>query len=171
MRNLVPIKITIGIKPDGFALYPDFNTLASVQATGMDWSRYVDVHGLGWQYDSCCGHKTETADSPFGQQFGILIVPKVFADEAIVAFSDVVVQQTENQLEGFYDTHVAGDQPEQEIDNDILTSIKLHRDLGLPDEPWMVQALNPNTDDRGIRKNKRKHWSDYKVMVGVRIVR
>lgn len=170
MRNLVPIKITIGIKQDGAAQYPDFNTLASVQASGMDWSRYVDVEGLGWHYDSCCGHKTDTVDSPFGQQFGILITPKAFADEAIVAFPLVVFKQTKLETQVFYDTHVTQDQPEQEIDGDILTAIKIHRDLGLVDEAWMTRAIDPTTDDRGIRKNTRKFWRDYSALVGVVIV-
>ncbi len=191
MRDLVPIKIIIGLLTDseslranqtlGHASYPDFNSLPVVQASGLDWAHYINTFGLGWQYDSCCGHKEDTVDSPFGQQFGILIIPKVFADQAITAFGITVAtphapfsyairKQTEPQLKEFYDTHVAADQPEQNIDNEILTSIKLHRDLGRVDEPWMLRALDPNTDDPGITKNKQKHWDDFKLLKGVRIV-
>ena len=93
-RSLVPIRVTIGLKPNGHALYPDFNTLASVQASGMDWSRYVDIEGIGWHYDKQRGHKVDDLESPFGQQFGVLIVPKVMANEAIAAFPTVVVKLT-----------------------------------------------------------------------------
>ena len=66
-RNLVPMKVIIRLNNEGQALYPNFNTLNIVQASGLDWARYIDVHGLGWHYDKTSGHKEESIDSPFGR--------------------------------------------------------------------------------------------------------
>ena len=53
---LVPLLVKITLGPNGHAKYPAFNTLAVVQASGLDWSKYIDVHGSGWLYDSV-GHR------------------------------------------------------------------------------------------------------------------
>jgi len=101
-RELVPLKVKIGIKENGQAKYPDFNQLQVVKDSGMDWSKYVDIQGLGWHYDKTSGHKEETVDSPFGQQWGVLIVPKVFVTEATTTFPDDCTKLTESELEDFY---------------------------------------------------------------------
>jgi hypothetical protein len=33
-----------------------------------------------------------------------------------------------------------------------------------------MSAKDPETDTPGVRKNKRKKWSDYKALTGVEIV-
>ena len=81
--ELVGIKVKIGqCGVTGCAKYPDFSKLACVQASPLDWSKYVDVHGLGWHYD-CCGHQEDEDGSPAGMQWGMLIIPETFADEAV----------------------------------------------------------------------------------------
>jgi len=130
----------------------------------------VDIEGLGWHYDKQRGHKVDDPASPFGQQFGILIVPKGMADEAIAAFPGVVIKLTPPQVEVFYNNFAHAHEPEQEIDTDILNVIKVHRDLGLPDEPWMTAALDSTNRAHGIRKNNRRFFSDYALEVGVNIV-
>ena len=169
-RDLVPIKVTIGLRANGDHDHPDFSVLPSVVASGLDWSRYVDVHGSGWLYDGCCGHKTDTLESPFGSWFGVLLVPKAFADEAVAEFGSTIVKIRETELEPFYNDHVAKDMPEQEIDSDILNAIKVHRDLGRVDEAWMTDALDSTTDSRGIRVNQKKTFASYKTLTNLNVV-
>ena len=111
--NLVPIKVKIGLKDSGGAKYPKFNNLAVTGA--VDWSKYIDLHGSGWLYD-CCGHQEAETGSPVGQQWGMILVPKVFADEAIAAFPNEVTKLTETQCESFYNDKHAKDFEDEEID-------------------------------------------------------
>lgn len=170
MRNLVPVKVKIGLKNNSHAKYPDFNLLDAVKASGLDWSYYVDINGLGWHYDKKCGHKEEAADSLFGMQWGVLVIPQDFADQAAVAFPAEVTKLTEAELEDFYDNRAHAHEPDEEMDATVLQGIKMKQDLGLPLTPQQTAALDPNDDTRGIRKNKRRKWADFKQLVGVNIV-
>lgn len=165
--DLVPIKIKIGLKENGQAQYPNFNQLTAVG--GMDWSKYIDVNGSGWLYD-CCGHKEQEVGSPMGQQWGVILVPKVFADEAVAAFPSEVTKLTEVEVSDFYDNKHAKDFPDEEIDNDILQGIKLKQDLGQQLTLQQVKALDPDDDTPGVRKNKRKVWTDYKALKAIKVV-
>jgi hypothetical protein len=170
-RNLVPIKVKIEKRTDnGHHKYPDFSELAIVKNTGMDWSRYVDVFGLGWHYDKKCGHQEEEVGSPLGMQWGVLIVPKEFADQAVAMYPEMVTKLTETELETFYDNRAHAHEPEEEINTYVLQAIKAKVDLGLALTPEQMSAKDPETDTPGVRKNKRKKWSDYKALTGVEIV-
>lgn len=169
MAELVGIKVKIGMRPNGHADHPKFNRLPVVQASGMDWSKYVDVAGLGWHYDKTSGHKEETLDSPRGQQWGVLIVPEQFAAEAIAEFPDLVTELTEVELEDFHDNKARAHLPDEEVDVDILTGIKLKQDLGIPLTEQQQKALDPDDDTRGIVKSKRKKWADRKIRKGITI--
>ncbi|MCC5302495.1 hypothetical protein, partial [Staphylococcus aureus] len=70
--ELVALKVMIGLHEQGHAAYPDFGSLACVKASGADWAHYVDRAGSGWLY-SRCGHKEHEDDSPFGEQWGMLL--------------------------------------------------------------------------------------------------
>lgn len=169
-RQLVPIKVKIGLKSNGNALYPDFNKLQTVADSGMDWAKYIDIYGLGWHYDKVSGHKEETTDSPFGQQWGALIVPPAFADEAIAMYPETTSKLTEAELEDFYNTKAHAHEPDENIDTDILAGIKAKQDLGLSLTADQQKALDPDDHTvRGIVKNRRKRWVDYKTLVGVTI--
>jgi hypothetical protein len=87
-RELVAIKVRIGLKPNGHAEYPNFNELGSVRKENMDWAIYVDQFGIGWQYDKTSGHKEHSEDSPAGMQWGMLLVPTDFAREAVEMFPE-----------------------------------------------------------------------------------
>ena len=170
MSELVPIKVKIGLKNNGQAKYPNFNTLQAVIASGMDWSKYVDIYGLGWHYDKTSGHKEDTLDSPFGQQWGVLIIPKDFADEAVSKFPLDCIKIDETALEDFIDNKAHVHMPDEDIDLNIVQGIREKQALGLTLTQWQIDALNPNTDTPGIRKNKKKKWVDYKALTGVTIV-
>ena len=168
-RELVGIKVKIGLKANGHAKYPTFNDLPIVKASGMDWSKYVDVMGLGWHYDKTSGHKEETQDSPFGQQWGMLIIPEEFATQAVAVFPADVTRLTEVELEDFYDNKAHAHEPDELFDEQVLTGIKMKQDLGIALTTQQVKALDPNDDTPGIRKNKNKKWANKKSIVGVTI--
>jgi len=170
MRNLVPVKVKIGLKPNGHALYPNFNQLNEVMEKGMDWANYIDTLGEGWMYDKSSGHRDDTPDSPFGQQWGVLLVPKAFAEQAVVAFPEDCQELTEAETADFYDNKVAVDEPEEIIDTEVLTAIKVKQDLGLSLTPDQQDALDPKKPARGIRENPRKKWATHKASRKIEIV-
>jgi len=169
MKNLVPIKVKIGLNEAGQAKYPNFNSMQTVQNTGMDWSKYIDVHGSGWLYDEC-GHQDEDVDSPRGQQWGLVLVPKEFADEAVTRYPGDVTKLNETATQDFYDNKHAIEQPDEEIDNEVLQGIKLKQDLGQTLTKQQQDALDPNKEERGVRKNPNKKFVDFKTKRGFNIV-
>lgn len=170
-RQLVPLKVTIGLSPDGTHDHPDFGQLAIVQASGMDWSNYVDTEGLGWHYDQCCGHEIDRIpDSPVGTWNGLLLVPRAFANQAIAAFPTICQKLNNAQAETFWEGHATSQDPDEEIDDVILAAIDLKQRLNLPLTPEQSRAIDPGDDTPGIRKNKRKLWDDYKALTGTVIV-
>jgi len=169
MREMVPIKVKIGLKPNGNAKYPDFNQLQIVENSELDWSYYVDVQGLGWEYDKTSGHRENTPSSPVGQQWGVLVIPEEFANQAIAMFPNDIESINETELEDFYNNkaHIYDD--EETVDEKVLHSIKIKQDLEIELTPQQLKALDPNDDAPGLRKNKKKKWNDYKNLVDVQI--
>lgn len=169
--NLVPIKINIGLREDnGQHKFPLFNDLESGIRGNMDWSYFVDKHGLGWHYDKCCSHRIEKPGAPFGMQWGMLLVPKKFADAAIEKFGDVVTKMTEVECEEFYNVHCHAHEPEIRIDEKVMESIKTKESLGIALSEEDKSAVNPQTETRGIRKNLNRNWTDFKKVSGTKIV-
>ncbi len=169
MKDLIAIKVKIGIDNEGRAKYPEFNQIDILIRQGLDWSKYIDVYGLGWQYDKTSGHKEDSTESPFGQQWGVLIVPEDFAQDAISRFPNEVTQIDETELENFYDNKAHVHEPDEKIDSKILEGIKLKQDLGQGLTADQTKALDPTDPTPGITKNNKKKWSDYKSIVGVNI--
>lgn len=165
---LVPIKVKIGLSNNGSADYPNFNLLPSVQSSGLDWSKYIDVRGSGWLYDTI-GHKEEDTDSPRGMQWGMILVPEQFAIEAVAQFPNEVSVIDEVEAEDFYNNRHAVGQPDEEIDNEVLTGIKLKKDLGLALTQQQQNALDPNKPERGIRKNETKTYAGLKAKRGFQV--
>jgi len=159
MSELAAIKVRISSKLEGGCLYPDFNSLAVVQASGMDWSNYVGQ----WYYDNVCGHAEVDGESPEGYWFGMLLIPEIFADQAEAAFPSDITRLTGVQAETFYNDRHAADFPDEDFDVSILEGIKLKQDLSLPLTANQISAIDPLTDTPGIRKNKKKLWTDYSV--------
>lgn len=172
VRNLVPIKVKIGLRENGQAQYPDFNLLPSVG--GVDWSKYVDINGLGWHYDKTCGHREDSVDSPFGMQWGVLIVPREFANEAIARFPEEVTKFTELELEDFYDNKAHAHEPDEHIQDQVLAVFELIEKNGgtltQEQQERRARALDPNDPEPGVRRNKKKRWAENKIEAGVIIV-
>ena len=162
-RELTAIKVKIGKKKDGHAKYPDFGLLQVVKDEGMDWAKYVDVYGLGWKYDKKCGHDEVDVESPQGIWLGMLVVPEVFALQAVAMFPDEVELLDDVDAENFYNNRVTVKMSDEIVDNDVLQGIKLKQDLGQPLTAQQLKALDPNDDTSGIRKNKDKVWADFRA--------
>lgn len=180
MKTLAAIKVKIGLSPGGGAKYPAFGMLPSVQATGLDWSKYVDVYGLGWFYDEI-GHKDEAPDSPTGQQWGVLVVPPDFADEAVATFSDECVRLSEASCADFIENRALVRMPDLKHDANTLSG--LQAEIGLlkeliVDDPTLgprlddakaraAKAVNPDDPHPGVRRDPMRRWSTIKASHGV----
>jgi len=177
--ELTAIKVKIGLNVNGSAKYPSFNNLPVVKAAGMDWAKYVDTQGLGWHYDKTSGHQDETADSPRGQQYGVLIIPEQFAVEAEAAFPSECTRINEIELQDFYETKAHAHEPDDNIDEQVINSLQATLNLmektgAKPAELTAMKAkiknaMNPNHQEPGIKRNKRKKWVDMKLNTNVTI--
>jgi hypothetical protein len=169
MADMAVLKVKIGKNTQGFAAYPDFNSLAVVQASGMDWSKYIDSNGSGWLYDAD-GHDVDTVDSPRGQQWGLILAPETFVNQAVTAFPTLCSRLTDAEGEAFYQSQHARDFEEEEIDEVALTKIKRKQDLGKKLTRADKRALDKRSDSRGIRKNRRKKFKDFKTDRGFNVI-
>lgn len=169
--ELVPIKVTIGLRKDGNADYPDFGLLGIVILSELNWSVYVDQQGSGWLY-SCCGHKEVEPGSPFGQQFGMLLVPATFAAEAAAMYPTIVEILSEVEAETFYDDDVAKNYDEEILDLAIIEAItardKVTPSLG-PRTSHQEKAMDKDDPTPGIRPNWRKTFVQFKAKTGITI--
>jgi hypothetical protein len=183
--ELVGLKFQVGIHDTedanrgvkvGHAKYPNFNLVSQEARKGMDWSKYIDVHGIGMQYDKTSGHQDHTNESPFGEQTCVIAVPEDFANEALSMFS-FIVELTEQELEDFYNDKAHAHEDDEHLDADVLTGLKVKKELmegqGLNTaamDAKIRKALDPNDqNERGVRKNKNKSWSDFKANKGLTI--
>ena len=175
MKELVPIKISIGLKSTGAAagqhLYPDFGALEVVRASGLNWSRYIDVYGTGWHYCRKSGHSDDDPGiaSPAGHQHGMLLVPKEFADQAASAFAEVE-KMTEVEAKSFYETRCMIGAVETFENADVLMAMAAKRQLGVEETDQDRRALDPDDPTPGIVKNERATWTGFKKAAKVKIV-
>ncbi len=176
--ELVPLKVKILIKGKewsnykqrGHAFYPDFNLLQCIIDAGLDWSYYVDQYGGGWHYDKQSGHKEEDGDnSPHGLQWGVLLVPEEFAEQAEALYPKQTEIISEAEFETFYNDRAHAHEASEKLDADILAGIKSKQDLGLDITAEQTAALNPEDPTPGIVKNKNKIFTDYKTVTGITI--
>jgi hypothetical protein len=183
-RDLVPLRIEVGIDPtNGHAAYPNFNLISSAARKGMDWSKYLDVHGGGMQYDKTSGHKDDSAESPYGKQTCCISVPQDFATEALELFPSTVTEMTPVEFEIFYDVKAHAHEPDEEIDTDRINGLNAQRSLMVATEKTMAdtdriaeldvvvkKALDPlDGTEAGVKKNMKKRWADVKTTIGVNL--
>jgi hypothetical protein len=184
--QLVGLKFQVGLHSSddasrgvkvGHAKYPNFNLVSSATREGMDWCKYIDVKGIGMQYDKACGHKEDSVDSPFGEQTCVIAVPEAFADEAVALFPGLVNEMTEAEFIAFYDGKAHAHEDEENIDTDALNGLKARRDLMVTQgmntaaiDNKIKKALDPNNEsERGVKKNKDKTWANVMASKGVSI--
>ncbi len=175
MRELVGLKIDVGLNDStGHAKYPDFNRISSATRKGMDWSKYIDVHGSGMQYDKTCGHQDE-GDTPFGHQCCCICVPEDFANEALTLFPDVVSPCSDAEFVTFHDTKAHAHEPDEHVDSDTLNGLSARRGLMVALsqditalDAKILKALDPANDtESGVKTNKNKTWAQVSVNKGI----
>lgn len=169
--ELVPIKVKIGLRENGHADHPDWMQLP-LAATEKPASH---MHG-GWQYDQTSGHAEETADSPRGMQWGMVLVTDKFANEAVAKFPTLVTILTETEAEAFWNNKAHVEMPQNSISVEVLQGLKAERDLRVAVslttteiDARILKALDPADTTTGIRKDNLKLWSDAKTTLGITI--
>jgi hypothetical protein len=175
MKELVPIKVKIGLRPNGHADHPDWTKLQIVQDSGLGTAYKPDPMG-GWKYDKTCGHKEESTDSPYGMQWGMLLVDPIFAQQAVETFPEIVTIMTEEEAETFWNSKACAHISENKSQADVLMALKAEHDLKvilgedtIQLETKIRKAIDPNDPESGIKKNKNKFWKDAKKNFGVTI--
>lgn len=175
-REGVPIKVKIGLKPNGKGAmwhdYPNWALLPMVQAGTTPESQQI----VKWKYDKTSGHEDDTVDSPAGQQWGMMIVTEQFANEAIVMYPATVSKMTEVEAQAFWDNKAHAHIPEDRIDKAILenlnTELTLRKALAQDTtvlEGRIAKALDRNDTEPGVRKDKIKKFADAKTSLGFTI--
>jgi hypothetical protein len=171
MKNLVPLKVKIGLRSNGHADHPDWMQLP-LAATEKPADHII----ISWKYDKTSGHQEETLDSPFGMQWGMILVTEQFATEAVATFPELVTVLTEVEATSFWEEKAHAHMPENRIDTDYLQGLKAEKDLrtgaGLSVvdvDNAILKALDPDNEELGVRKNKMKYWDDAKIALGVTI--
>ena len=177
--ELTVLKVKIGLRQNGQADHPNFNTLAVVSASGMDWSKYVDVEGTGWNYDKVSGHNDDEVGSPRGQQWACLFVPDLFAQQAVAAFPLLCTIIDEAEATDFYENRSVKHLPAERVDQKAIQNLRdkmaLMREAGATQtqidkmKTKMKNAINPDHDEPGITKNWRKKFTDMKGRHGITI--
>lgn len=184
MAELVALKVRIGLHDHGHAKYPDFGSLPIIKASGTDWSHWIDANGSGWHY-SKCGHKDHEEDSPYGEQWGMLLVPAEFAQQAAEADPDCCTIISDEEAGEFYECKVCRDMPDVHHDADTLNGIAAEISLlkhlvegssgddKTKYEALLVdamsraaQAVDPNHDHPGVKTNHDKCWHSHKAKRG-----
>ena len=178
--ELTAIQVRIGLRPEGGALYPDFNQLPVVQASRRDWTVYVDQEGLGWHYDHTSGHgQDDPPRSPRGIQLGMLVIPEQFAIEAIAQFPTQCSRLTEAQATTFHDDKSQIRMADEDLNAEILNSLRqereLLRDLAAAGDDVTTQvtelqaktrrALNPDDIEPGKIRNRNRRWATRKTFL------
>lgn len=172
IKQLVPIRIKIGLRDNGHADHPDWNKLPMIN----DDSDMKKECPTGWLYDKTSGHQEESIDSPRGMQWGYLLCSQQFAVEAMSTYPALVIQLTETEFEDCFNNKVMSHLPEKKYDLDVLKGLKLELDLKKQLKQnvnelqiQIEKALDENNDEKGIKKNKDRYWVDYKVKKGFEI--
>lgn len=170
--QLVPLKVSIGLKPNGHHSYPDFNKLSGSVRENMDWSIFIDKY-CSWCYDGEAGHVIDDPDndSPIGIWLGMLLVPEPFANAAISKFPKQVRELTEAEAKQFYEGRVTKNQPDVNDDLEVLQGIKIRQDMGIINASDLANALDIDHPSPGRRRNKLKKWDGFKQSRGFEIAK
>jgi len=183
MVEAVPIKVLIGLRPNGEADHPDWAQLP-LQATGGE--RHEDHQIVKWKYDKTSGHDEATLESPRGQQFGMMLVTQLFADQAVAMFPALVSVMTAAEAEDFWDNkahaHLADEARNSAEISALHAEFILIRDLAteFPGnaklqnrlsalKTLLQKALDPDDATPGVVKNKLRRWADAKLSLDVTI--
>lgn len=169
--DVVPIKAKIGLRPNGHADHPDWQKLPL--AASADPASHMIAK---WKYDKTSGHQEATPDSPRGMQWGMLLVTRQFADEALATFPEIITELSEAEAQAFWETKAHAHVPQNRADVQQLQA--LQAELSLREavgqdvtalKTRISRALDPDDPEPGLRKNRLKLWADAKQCLDVSI--
>lgn len=171
--DLVPIKVKIGLRPNGHADHPDWSKLQP--ALGGD---DPETHMFyGWRYDKTSGHKEHTVDSSIGFQYGVKLVTAALATAALVQWPSLITVLNETELAAFWDDKANAGISATRRNVQALEGLKVERDLRVAlalstttIDAEIADALDPDKDDPGLTIDHMARWSTAKVRLDIKIV-
>lgn len=172
MPDLVPIRIKILKNPDGSMNYPDFRHTLQI---------FVDIpdYKSGQLHYDKTDCKTVTPNSPAGQRWGLKLVDKRFAQEAIAEFPTRVTVLTEPEAKTFWDekvyAHIDANRVNSVVIQDLTNQVILAKEAGLTTElaaltARAAKAIDPNDPEPGVQTNPLKTFDGMKSAQGVKII-
>lgn len=168
----IPLKVKIGLRPNGHADHPDWSKLPMVGTQNPEqfWAMG------GWKYDKTSGHREDTPDSPVGFQYGMILVTPQFATEAIAEFPALIQVLTEAECQSFWDDKAHAHLEDSLINIEALNALNVeHQLLVATNQSTGVldvrirRALDEDNPSPGKRKNYTKKWVDAKERSGITI--
>ena len=178
MANVAAIKVIIGLRdtPDGGHEHdhPNWLILPVISGGGK-----IRDHMLsGWVYDKKAGHIDDDAPfSPVGKWIGMHLVSVQFATEAVAQYPALVTRVTEAEFQDFYDNRSRILLPDERSDWELLNTLKIRRDLLVATDKStqaidkkIRKALNPESLEPGVTKNKLRRWATAKVKLGFTVL-
>jgi hypothetical protein len=171
MKDCVPIKVKIGLRPNGHADHPNWNLLPLAATDNPATHMYY-----GWKYDKTSGHEEEGPDSPVGMQWGMIMVSQTFATQAVATFPAIVSVLTEAEAQDFWDTRAHAHLPENRVNSELIADLNSEFQLRTASklsttvlEAKIIKALDPDDPEPGIIKDKTKKWVDAKTTLGINV--
>ncbi len=172
MKDLVPIRVKIGLRPNGYADHPDWSQLPLAASENPK-----DHMPYGWHYDKQSGHSDDSPGSPFGVQYGMLLVTEKFADEAEDKFPDLIERLNETEAQTFWEDRARKHMPDNGADMEVMQCLQIELDLreklGQNTTALKVKiakALDPNDNtEPGLKKDPQRYWADAKRRLGFQV--
>lgn len=170
--KLVPLKVKIGLRPNGHADHPDWYKMAHV----LDKEPSEYMHH-GWKYDRSCGHKEHSEESPAGMQWGLLFVEPVFARAALKHFKEICSVMTESEVQDFWDNKLNMGVPRYNTNDSVLRGLQAEFELKkLLGEPItgvkksIKKALDKEDPHSGVTPNRLSKWEWAKADLQIEVV-
>jgi hypothetical protein len=164
-RKVLKVKLSGG--PTGH-IYPDFSSMDAVKDAGYNpiagepangpFARYTNLY-CQCLYDKKRSVYDDSAYSPHGTYWMMIIAPADFVTEAVSKFPATCAELTEAEATTFYEGRVTHKQPSQLIDTNILLGIKAKSDLSIVLTQEDIDAKDPAKDTPGVRANPNKTFS------------
>ena len=184
--EVVPIKVKIGLRANGHADHPAWELLPTVAAqvaalpkqTRENIDQVIRQHTAGsWHYDKTAGHADDTPESPRGQQWGMLLVSRTFADEALATFPELVTVMTRAEAVTFYNDKATVRMTDEREDVDRLQALATRRNLLLATgaaparlaalDARIAKALDPDDPEPGVIREPLRRFATAATKWGI----
>ena len=172
--SLIPIKVKLLRKDDGTIDYPKGKNLPSFGANRPALKQYGQ-----WRLDDTSHGDDDTPESPAGQRWGMRLVPKQIAVEALAQWPDRIEVLDETAVEDFWDNKAHLRMADVRYDTALLQNLhvrlQLYQAIGADTlanllKLKIAKALDPDDDtEPGIMRNKLRKWADWKAATNVEV--